>query len=105
MNVVNDMKIGLKVIGCFVLIFTVAMALTLCARQYVSRQDSIYRQYTGAIKQTAEMKAGIGKMEGYLYQYVAAPAARNNTAAGIKREIASIDQNVGAYQGKKMLLT
>ena len=103
MNVVNDMKIGLKVIGCFVLIFTVAMALTLCARQYVSRQDSIYRQYTGAIKQTAEMKAGIGKMEGYLYQYVAAPAARNNTAAGIKREIASIDQNVGAYQGKKML--
>ena len=63
-NIVNDIKIGLKVIGCFALIFTVALVLTLCARQYVSRQDSIYRQYTGAIKETAELKAGIGKMEG-----------------------------------------
>ena len=83
------------------MIFTVAMVLTLCAHQYVGKQDSIYRQYTGAIKETAELKAGIGKMEGYLYHYIAAPAARNNTAAGIKQEIASIDQIVQAYQGKK----
>ncbi|MGO8716912.1 MAG: methyl-accepting chemotaxis protein [Smithella sp.] len=102
-SIVNDIKIGLKVIGCFTLIFAVAMVLTLCAHQYVSKQDSIYRQYTGAIKETAELKTGIGKMEGYLYHYIAAPAARNNTVAGIKQEIASIDQIVGAYQGKKML--
>jgi methyl-accepting chemotaxis protein len=102
-NIVNDISIGLKVIGCFTLIFTVALALTLCSRQYVSKQDSIYRQYTGAIKETAEMKAGVGKMEGYLYHYIAAPAARNNTAAGIKQEIASIDQIVQPYQGKSMV--
>ncbi|MGD0170002.1 MAG: MCP four helix bundle domain-containing protein, partial [Smithella sp.] len=101
-NIVNDIKIGLKVIGCFSLIFTVALALTLCAHQYVSKQDSIYRQYTGAIKETAELKAGVGKIEGYLYHYIAAPATRNNTAAGIKQEIASIDQIVQPYQGKSM---
>ncbi|MFZ1982042.1 MAG: methyl-accepting chemotaxis protein [Smithella sp.] len=101
-KIVNDISIGLKVIGCFTLIFTVALVLTLCAHQYVGKQDSIYRQYTGAIKETAELKAGVGKMEGYLYHYIAAPAARNNTAAGIKQEIASIDQIVQPYQGKSM---
>ena len=101
-KIVNDISIGLKVIGCFTLIFTIALVLTLCAHQYVGKQDSIYRQYTGAIKETAELKAGVGKMEGYLYHYIAAPAARNNTAAGIKQEIASIDQIVQPYQGKSM---
>ena len=99
-KIVNDIKIGWKVIGCFTMIFAVAMVLTLCARQYVSQQDSIYRQYTGVIKETSELKAGVGKMEGYLYHYIAAPVARNNTMAGMKQEIASIDQIVQAYQGK-----
>ena len=63
-KIVNDISIGLKVIGCFTLIFTVALVLTLCAHQYVGKQDSIYRQYTGAIKETAELKAGVGKIGG-----------------------------------------
>src|SRR5208337_5670656 len=47
--------------------------------------------------------AGVGKMEGNLYHYIAVPAARINTVAGIKQEIASIDQIVQAYQGKSMV--
>jgi hypothetical protein len=46
-NIVNDIKIGLKIIGCFGLIFAVVAVMMLCARQYVSDQDSMYRQYIG----------------------------------------------------------
>ena len=51
-NVVNDIKIGFKVIGCFGLLFIVVAVMMLCARQYVSDQDSMYRQYIGAIRET-----------------------------------------------------
>ena len=34
-NIVNDIKIGFKVIGCFGLIFVVVTVMMLCARQYM----------------------------------------------------------------------
>ena len=101
-NIVNDIKIGLKVIGCFGLIFSVVTVLMLCARQYVSDQDSTYRQYIGAIRETGDLKANLEKMGGELYNYVAVPSARNNTMASIKQETNSIDQIVQNSKGKKL---
>ena len=85
-NIVNDIKIGFKVIGCFGLLFIVVAVMMLCARQYVSDQDSMYRQYIDAIRETGELKASIDKIEGYLYYYVTVPSARNNTLASINQE-------------------
>jgi len=101
-NVVNDIKIGFKVIGCFGLLFIVVAVMMLCARQYVSDQDSMYRQYIGAIRETGELKASIDKIEGYLYYYVTVPSARNNTLASINQEKNSIDQIVQTYKGKEL---
>ena len=56
-NIVNDIKISFKVIGCFGLLFAVVAVMMLCARQYVSDQDSMYRQYIGSIRETGELKA------------------------------------------------
>jgi len=82
-NIVNDIKIGLKIIGCFGLLFVVVAVMMLCARQYVSDQNSIYRQYIGAIGEIGDLNTSLEKMEGYLYHYIAVPSARNNTLAGI----------------------
>ena len=101
-NIVNDIRIGFKVIGCFGLLFVVGTVMMLCARQYVSDQDSMYSQYIGAIRETGELTASIEKMEGYLYYYVAVPSARNNTLASINQEKNSIDQIVQNYKGKKL---
>jgi len=101
-NVVNDIKIGFKVIGCFGLLFIVVAVMMLCARQYVSDQDSMYRQYIDAIRETGELKASIDKIEGYLYYYVTVPSARNNTLASINQEKNSIDQIVQTYKGKEL---
>ena len=101
-NIVNDIKIGFKVIGCFGLLFVVVAVMMLCARQYVSDQDSMYRQYIGSIRETGELKANLEKMEGYLYHYIAVPSARNNTMASINQETNSIDQIVQTYKGKEL---
>ena len=101
-NIVNDIKIGLKIIGCFGLIFVVVTMIMLCARQYVSDQDSMYRQYIGAIRETGKLTASLEKMDGYIYHYIAVPSARNNTLAIINQEKNSIDQIVQNYKGKKL---
>ena len=102
-NIVNDIKISFKVIGCFGLLFAVVAVMMLCARQYVSDQDSMYRQYIETIRETGGLKASIEKLDGYLYHYVAIPSARNNTMAILNQETNSIDQIVQNYKGKKLV--
>ena len=92
----NDIKIGVKLIGCFVVIFVLVMAMMLSGAKVrmdaVHRLDSMYRQYIADIREIGELKASLEKMEGYLYHYIAVPSARNNTLASIKQETNSIDQ-------------
>ena len=102
-NIVNDIKISFKVIGCFGLLFAVVAVMMLCARQYVSDQDSMYRQYIETIRETGGLKASIEKLDGYLYHYIAIPSARNNTMAILNQETNSIDQIVQNYKGKKLV--
>src|SRR5664280_1235452 len=103
-NILNDIKIGFKVIGCFGLIFAVVAVMMLSGTKVrmdaVRGVDSMYRQYIESIRETGELKAGIEKMEAYLYHYVAMPSARNNTLESIKKETNSIDQIVQTYKGK-----
>ena len=101
-SIVNNIKIGVKIIGCFGMIFAVVALITLCARQYVNDQDSKYRQYIGTIRESGELKAGLDKMEGCLYHYAAVPSARNNTLASINQAQNSIDQIVQTYKGRKL---
>src|SRR5664280_1717660 len=87
-NILNDIKIGFKVIGCFGLIFAVVAVMMLSGTKVrmdaVRGVDSMYRQYIESIRETGELKAGIEKMEAYLYHYVAMPSARNNTLAAVR---------------------
>ncbi len=102
----NNIKIGVKIIGCFALIFVVVTAMMLSGAKVrmeaVRGLDSTYRQYIGAIRETGELKASLEKMEGDIYHYVAVPSARNNTLTSINQETNSIDQIVQAYKGKKL---
>jgi methyl-accepting chemotaxis protein len=103
-NILNDIKIGFKVIGCFGLIFAVVAVMMLSGTKVrmdaVRGVDSMYRQYIESIRETGELRASLEKMEAYLYHYVVVPSARNNTLAGINQEKKSIDQIVQAYKGK-----
>ena len=103
----NNVKIGVKLIGCFVVTFVVVGAMMLSGTKVrmnaLHRLDTIYSQYLVASRQIGELKANLEKMDGYLYHYVAVPSARNNTLASIKQETNSIDQIVVAYKGKELI--
>jgi methyl-accepting chemotaxis protein len=101
-NKFNDIKSSVKLIGCIVVIFVMVTAMMLIARQYVIDQDSMYRQYIGAIRGIEELKVSLGKMQEELYHYIAVPSARDNTLASINQEKNSIDQIVKNYKGKEL---
>jgi methyl-accepting chemotaxis protein len=101
-NKFNDIKSSVKLIGCIAVISVMVTVMMLCARQYTIDQESLYRQYIGAIRETGELKDSIGKMQEDLYHYIAVPSARNNTLASINQGKNSIDQIVVAYKGKEL---
>ena len=102
----NNVKIGVKLIGCFVVIFVVVTAMMLSGAKVrmdaLHQLDTMYSQYLVAIRQIGDLKANLEKMDGYIYHYIAVPSARNNTLAIINQEKNSIDQIVQNYKGKKL---
>lgn len=77
-NIFNDIKIGIKVIGCFGTIFVVVTVMMLSGAKVrmdaVRGVDSKYRQYIGSVRGIEELKASIEKVERYLYHYIAVPS-------------------------------
>ena len=93
---INNIKVGVKMIGSFIFICILAAALLLVEREIrqnsLHKLDSAYQQYMGAFRETGNLNASLDKMQKCLYYYVAVPLVRNNTLADIKNETNSIDQ-------------
>ncbi|HUN55618.1 MAG TPA: MCP four helix bundle domain-containing protein, partial [Smithella sp.] len=102
----NNIKVGVKLTGSIVIVCLIATFL-LSFGVKVRNDDlrklaSVYNQYVGSMREIGYLKISLEKMEGSLYYYIAAPSARNNTLAGINKEINSIDQIVQTYRSKEM---
>jgi len=73
----NNVKIGVKLIGCFAVIFVIVTAMMLSGAKAridaLHRLDTMYSQYLVGIRQIGELKANLEKMDGYLYHYIAVP--------------------------------
>jgi len=102
---INNMKIGIKLVGVFAIIFVVVTAMMLsgaAVRMKALRVlDSNYRQYVDDIKNIGKLKVGLHTLEKDLYLYAAVPSVRNNTAASIKEEINAVDQIAQILKNKK----
>jgi methyl-accepting chemotaxis protein len=104
----NNMKIGVKLVGVFALIFVVVTAMMLsgaAVRMKALRGlDSKYRQHITDLKEMGELNVRMEKMEKNLYYYINVPSKRSNTIASINEETASIDKIIQAYKSKKDLV-
>ena len=103
---INNVKLGVKIIGCFAVIFVFVTAMMVGSAKVrmaaVRGMDSMHRQYMVDVKNIVNLKAGLWKTKEYLYHYIAVPSARSNTLQNIKQETNSIDQIVQTYKGKKI---
>ncbi|MGD0280707.1 MAG: methyl-accepting chemotaxis protein [Smithella sp.] len=100
----DNVKVGVKLIGCIVVIFVFVTAMMLFSAKVrmdvVHGLDTMYFRYIGTIREIGELKASLGKMQEDIYHYVVVPSARNKTLADINQETNSIDQIVQLYKGK-----
>jgi methyl-accepting chemotaxis protein len=102
--VINNIRVGVKLVGSIVLVCIITAALLLVERSIrinsLNKMDSVYHSYVGVVLETENLKTGFDKMEKDLFHYIAVPQARNNTLANINQEINSVDQIIQAYKSK-----
>ncbi|MGA9110912.1 MAG: MCP four helix bundle domain-containing protein, partial [Smithella sp.] len=101
-NMLNDIKITIKAGAAYTVAILMIVALLLICIKGLNQLNTNYLQYVGSIREIGELKAGLEKMDAYLYHYIAVPTARDNTLASIKQETDSIDQIIQTYKGREL---
>ena len=103
---INNIKVGVKMIGSIILVCILTGALLLVEREIrqnsLHKLDSMYGKYIETVRKTGDLKTSLDKIQKDLYYYIAVPLARNNTLASIKKETNSIDQIVQTYKSKEL---
>jgi methyl-accepting chemotaxis protein len=103
---INNMKLGVKLVGVFAFIFIIVTAMMLsgaAVRMKALRLlDMNYRQYVDSINHIGKLKISQEKIDKDLYFYVAVPSTRNNIMANIKDETNSIEQLMQNLKGTKL---
>ncbi len=103
---VDNLKIGVKITGSFVLIFIFVTGMMYYSakvrRDVVHNMNSLYSQYLGDLGDIGEMKAGIERIQANIYRYIAMPAERSTMAASIKQETDSINQIIQKYKKREL---
>ena len=101
----NNMKLGVKLIGIFTIVFVFVTAMMLsgaAVRMKALRMlDTTYRQYVDDVKACGNLKIGLENMEKDIYLYAIVPSERANIQARINEQLDSIDKLLQAYKDKK----
>jgi methyl-accepting chemotaxis protein len=102
MSFIDDMKIGKKLIGGFVIVLII-MAI-IAAYGYTNAQDAAARSKEmfdnnlAAIDQMGQISADFQQMRAEIYRYIYIPAARTTAATTIEGIKANIKTNIDIYR-------
>jgi methyl-accepting chemotaxis protein len=104
--VINNIRVGVKLVGSIALVCIITGALLLVERSIritsLNKLDLVYRNYMGVVLDTGNLKNSFDKMEKNLYQYVAAPQARHNALTGINQEIDSVNRIIQVRKNQQI---
>jgi methyl-accepting chemotaxis protein len=102
MSFIDDMKIGKKLIGGFVIVLVI-MAI-IAAYGYTSSQDAaarskdMYENHLSAIDQMGLISADYQQMRAELYRYIYVPSTRTATTTAIEGVKSNIKNNVDDFR-------
>jgi len=105
MSFIDDMKIGKKLMGGFLIVLILLAAGALIG--YVNLQDAnarqgvLYEKMQGA-ENLALTNAALEKMRGDIYRYIAVPADRPSTSASLKDQVSIIDENMQEFRSRTL---
>ena len=100
----NDIKVGIKLIGSIVIICVLAAAVLLYGvkvRSDLLRQlDAAHRHFETEIIEIAEVKTNLEKMRGDIYRYINVPSERNKISQAINGTMNSVTLLMQTYAEK-----
>lgn len=100
----NDVKVGIKLIGSIVIVALLATAIILYGAKvrhdYINKVDSVHRKYEAGILEIGNMKANLEKMRGDIYRYINVPADRQKMAQSINEIMGSVTKSMQNYKNR-----
>ncbi|MEN6421720.1 MAG: MCP four helix bundle domain-containing protein, partial [Smithella sp.] len=102
----NDIKVGIKLIGSIVAICLIAAAVILYGikvrNDVMHKVDSVHRQYEVNIRDIGNIRVSLEKMGGDIYRYLGAPADRQKTGQEINETISSVNDIMQSYKNRNI---
>jgi methyl-accepting chemotaxis protein len=105
MSFIDDMKIGKKLVGGFLIVLLILVAVA--GLGYINLQDAASRQNTlyGDMQGTENLaltNAALEKMRGDIYRYIAVPADRPATSASLAAQVGIINDNMKEFRTRPL---
>ncbi|NMB77858.1 MAG: HAMP domain-containing protein [Methanomicrobiales archaeon] len=105
MSFIDDMKIGKKLMGGFLIVLLILVAVAVVG--YVNLQDAVGRQTVlyekmQGTENLALTNAALEKMRGDIYRYIAVPADRKATSDSLKAQVGIINDNMKEFRTRPL---
>ena len=106
MKFVDDMKIGKKLLGGFLIILLILVAVAglgyMNLQDAKGRQDVMYNEKMTSAENLAQANAAMEKMRGDIYRYIYVPADRQATATSLNTQIAAINDQMKEFRSRSL---
>ena len=100
----NNIKMGTKLIGSFLIIVAILIAVAMVGyvniKSIANRGDAMYKQNTAAIEEMGSINTSLEKMRADLYRYIEVPEERSATAQSINEQVGSINDTMQTYKSR-----
>ena len=105
MSFIDDMKIGKKLIGGFLIILLILVAVAglgyMNLQDAATRQNTLYEKMQGT-ENLALTNAALEKMRGDIYRYIAVPADRPATSTSLAAQVGIINDNMKEFRTRPL---
>jgi methyl-accepting chemotaxis protein len=101
---INDIKIGAKLIGSFMVIVAILIAVAMVGyvniKSIANRGDAMYTQNTAAIEDMGAINSSLETMRGDIYRYFDVPADREKMGKSIDDTISFVNKTMQTYKSR-----
>jgi methyl-accepting chemotaxis protein len=105
MSFIDDMKIGKKLIGGFLIVLIILVAVAglgyMNLQDAAARQNALYEKMQGT-ENLALTNAALEKMRGDIYRYIAVPADRPATSTSLATQVGVINDNMKEFRSRPL---
>jgi len=105
MSAIDDMKIGKKLIGGFLIVLLILVGVAglgyLNLQDAAARQNALYEDMLGT-ENLALTNVALEKMRGDIYRYIAVPADRPATSASLAAQVGIINDNMKEFRSRPL---